>query len=348
MTTWCSVWKVIYILSVFNNVNSSDDVKYVINYPVKLLQPVTGVSFTGEVAENHLTCFGNQDFRPATYLEGMYCLSGAAWIYPLYSCQSLWGSRSVSVSVEGSVEIYRMEKLPRESAHVMLNASHWLHLDSPRGLFAREIVNVDASPVYLCVRSNDWQDRFNSSQFTLQFRPAYIRGRDREATMREMLSMAVFLLGLSVAWLRPLLKAHWVASLAFSHGLNVFIAVVSFSATILLLTPFVLTRRNRDRARYAYKLYFSFMQVRPLRHGTSCLGRYVSDPPLTARGGGGNSLSTRLAALPRPVLFLSAGVRGLRGLLRRLSVHWLRQGAQKRPAAGNVATAGGRGGCCAL
>jgi hypothetical protein len=188
-------------------------------------------------------------------------MSGATWIYSLYSCQSLWGSRSVSVSVEGSVEIFRMEKLPRESSHTLLNASHWLHLDSPRGSYAHEIVNVEATPVYLCVRSNDWQDQYNHSRFSLHFRPAYVRGRDRASSMRKMLSEASFLLGMSVSWLCPLLKAYWAASFSYVYGLNVFIAIVSISIITLLLTPFVLTRKNRDLARYSYKLYFSSVKV---------------------------------------------------------------------------------------
>lgn len=251
-------WYMYLALSV---VHTADCVNFVVNYPVKLLQPVTGTSFSGDVDKHYLTCFGNQDYRPATFLEGIYCMSGATWIYPLYSCQSLWGSRSVSVSVDGSVEIFRMEKLPRESSHTYLNASHWLHLDSKRGTYSHEIVNVEATPVYLCVRSNDWQDQHNHSRFALHFRSAYIRGRDRTACIRKMLSEASFLLGMSVSWLCPLLKAYWAATFSYQYGLNIFIAIVSLSVTTLLLTPFVLTRKNREIARYSYKLYFSFIKV---------------------------------------------------------------------------------------
>eukprot|EP00602_Paraphysomonas_sp_CaronLab_P005491 CAMPEP_0185023266 /NCGR_PEP_ID=MMETSP1103-20130426/5950_1 /TAXON_ID=36769 /ORGANISM="Paraphysomonas bandaiensis, Strain Caron Lab Isolate" /LENGTH=784 /DNA_ID=CAMNT_0027555771 /DNA_START=208 /DNA_END=2562 /DNA_ORIENTATION=+ len=190
----------------------------------------------------------------------MYCMSGLDRIYPLYHCHSLWGSRSVSVEVQGSVEILRMKQLPRETSQIFHNSSYWLHLNSPSGSIARDVVHVAAEPVYLCARSNDWREPAPNASISLRFRPAYTRARDREVSARKMFFQAVLLLGMSVSWLCPYLKASWIAYFAYSRGLNVFILVACLSACTLLLTPFILTRRNRDRVRESYRLYFSSLR----------------------------------------------------------------------------------------
>jgi hypothetical protein len=253
----------------------TSDVNQLVQYPVKLLPPVTGHSFSSNISHlDGLLCFGNQDYRPATYLESLYCIIGLDRLYDqLYSCHSLWGSRSVSISVEGSVEFLQTSQLPRESDQ-MLNVTHWLHLSSnsyysphhrhqhrhQQPATTQEIKLVDADLFYLCARCNDWQ-RETTATFSLKLRPAFTRAKARGVCFRKMIFGGLYLLGLSIPGLSPLLKAGWATHYVFLHGLNVFILLTVMSLATLLTTPFVLTKKNRSSVRRAYKHFFSTLKV---------------------------------------------------------------------------------------
>jgi hypothetical protein len=257
----------------------ASEVNQLVQYPVKLLPPVTGHYFSSNISHyDGLLCFGNQDYRPATYLESLYCIIGLNRLYSqIYSCHSIWGSRSVSISVEGSVEFLKTTRLPRESDQ-MLNVTHWLHLnsdsyhshrqpspqqssDQPAG--SHEIKHVDADPFYLCARCNDWQ-KSATAKFSLKLRPAFTRAKAKAVCLRKMVFGALYLLGLSLPGLSPLLKTGWATYYVFLNGLHVFILLTSISIVTLLLTPFILTKKNRSSVRHAYRLFFSTLKVRSL------------------------------------------------------------------------------------
>lgn len=287
------------------------EVKLLVKYPIKLLPPVTGSSFFGNFTNSesdNYYCFGNQDYHPTTYLESLYCLLSLNKLYPsLYSCYSIWGSRSVSITVQGSMEFIQLQQLPRENNLQLLNGTYWLYLnsldsyyyshhelDSPVPTAAsevgptlsvneekpthysphfyynntllrhsvHEIKHVDAVPIYLCGRCNNWQKESTTlTKFSLKLRPAFIRARSRAICLRKLIFGALYLFGLSISWLSPLLKAGWAAFFAFSNGLHVFILLVTISIVTLLFTPFILTKKNRSYVRHAYQLFFSTVKV---------------------------------------------------------------------------------------
>lgn len=103
-----------FILITFQSALSQ--IEWTINYPVKLMLPVTGSVFSGEFTNHQITCFGNQDYREATFIETITCLVGFigegantnSFVSNRFGCYGIWGSRSVSVSVNGSIELLRV------------------------------------------------------------------------------------------------------------------------------------------------------------------------------------------------------------------------------------------------
>lgn len=286
-------------LSLLPVINS--EINFLLQYPVKLLPPVTGNSFSGNLTTSDgFYCFGNQDYHPPTYLESLWCLTNLnRFLSPSRSssCHSLWGSRSVSISVIGSVEFVQTIQLPRESLQ-MLNVTYWLHLNSdlthhhhhsptltnnslqsPTGMTnsheklhelirqeeeelqeVNEIKLIDAAPFYLCARNNHWQ-KFIDARFSLRLRPAFIRVRSKAICLRKLVFGGLYLFGLSISWLSPILKTSWVTYYAFMNGLHIFILLVTISIVTLLSTPFILTKQNRSYVRHAYRLFFSTVKV---------------------------------------------------------------------------------------
>jgi hypothetical protein len=269
----------IFLLSL-SPINS--EINFLLQYPVKLLPPVTGNSFSGNLtASDSFYCFGNQDYHPPTYLESLWCLSNLNRVlFPSKSsCHSLWGSRSVTISVSGSVEFVQTQQLPRESLQ-MLNVTYWLHLNSDIShhyqsqshIFSEqeqqlvsvsEIKQIDALPFYLCARNNHWQKSIEG-KFSLKLRPAFIRVRSKAICLRKLVFGGLYLIGLSISWLSPLLKTSWATYYAFMNGLQIFILLVTISIVTLLSTPFILTKQNRTYVRHAYQLFFSTGKVCPL------------------------------------------------------------------------------------
>ena len=87
------------------------------HYPLMHMEPVIGNYFSGNVTSNTLTCFGNRDVEECSYLHTFMCMLpgvrvlASSWV----QCDSLWGSRSVVVQVQGNVEFLQMSALPEES-----------------------------------------------------------------------------------------------------------------------------------------------------------------------------------------------------------------------------------------
>jgi hypothetical protein len=267
------------LLALLSISSINSEINFLLQYPVKLLPPVTGNSFSGNLTTSDgFYCFGNQDYHPPTYLESLWCLTNLNRIlYPSKSsCHSLWGSRSVSISVIGSVEFVQTKQLPRESLQ-MLNVTYWLHLNSDIShhhqsqtltqsyqqealISVNEIKQIDALPFYLCARNNHWQKSIEG-RFSLKLRPAFIRVRSKAICLRKLVFGGLYLVGLSISWLSPILKTSWATYYAFMNGLHVFILLVTISIVTLLSTPFILTKQNRSYVRHAYQLFFSTVKV---------------------------------------------------------------------------------------
>jgi hypothetical protein len=80
-----------------------------LSYPLRLLQPITGTHFSGEADSNSLTCFGNRDYPAPTLFETMLCLLGGD---SGGRCHGVWGTRTVHIATNGSIELLRLSRLP--------------------------------------------------------------------------------------------------------------------------------------------------------------------------------------------------------------------------------------------
>jgi hypothetical protein len=239
-----------YIFSfsvIFCLINLVDgDIEMSIRYPVKLMLPVTGSVFNGVAEKDYITCFGNQDYMDLSFIEALGCLTGILSDGSRYGCYGLWGSRMVSVSVDDSIEFYRLHKLPREitTNPVILNATHWLHLNADiGGVVSMEMKQADAGPLYLCARSNNWKKTNTKSNFNVIFRSAYIRQDDRENTLKGMILLIILICNMSIVWLFPYITSIWSFVMGYYYGLNIFILLFSISIMTLFLTPFIITKR---------------------------------------------------------------------------------------------------------
>ena len=234
-----------------------------ISYPVDLLG-LGSDTYSGNLTQDKLTCFGNRDYGVPTYRETILCMLRI----PMgLDCNSIWGSRSVLVEAIGSVEILKLNRLPAGSVfneYISLNATRWLELPSTSStIFQREIKHVPAEPIYLCARSNDWTGA--SASFSITFRPAFVRERDRQLCHSKTLIHVLLVIAMSSAWLLPYLVAAVVATLSFNHGIKIMLAILFFSCSILTLAPFMLTKKNRHVARLYLKYFFTRIQAEETR-----------------------------------------------------------------------------------
>lgn len=254
----------------FNSVTPrSHQRKVHVSYPVVLLPPVVGNSFTANVTQDKLTCFGNRDYAEPNYSETLLCILPVPPLRSLLrSCESLWGSRSVVVEAWGSVEFLKTNRLPQESLDdddfITLNVTRWMELMAPSPWeHQRELKQVPAEPLYLCARSNDWSGA--DARFSITFRPGYLREKDFELCMTKTLLHIAIMLSVSSAWLLPYLAALVMAAVAYSLGMNKFIMTLSFSGLIVCLTPLMLTRKNRHLARLYLRYFFTRIQAEETR-----------------------------------------------------------------------------------
>jgi hypothetical protein len=134
-----------------------------LHYPIELLAPVVGSHFEGTVQPDRLTCFSNRDYSPPTYKDTLLCMLSI----PGVTCTSVWGSRGVVVDVlpTGAAEFFKVNRLPPESQTeeylIHLNATRWLELSSDTQN-TREIMQIPAEPIFLCVRSNQWTGKHSN------------------------------------------------------------------------------------------------------------------------------------------------------------------------------------------
>ena len=233
--------------------------KVLVNYPIELMQPVTGSSFDGIVVRDVLTCFGNRDYGVPNFFETLGCM-----IYlPGFSCIAIWGSRSVLVTVDGSAEFLRVHRLPRESVaapYTHLAVTRWLQVVSTSNKKQKEVKRVPVEPLYLCARCNDWRKNATAN-ISVEFRPMYLRERDRSRYVFKMLLHMGILFALSSLSLMPYLVALVCGAFAYLYGMNHLLASVAVSCCVVLFTPLMLTRKNRHITRNYFRNLFTRIQV---------------------------------------------------------------------------------------
>ena len=264
------------------------------HYPLEHMEPVIGNYFSGNVTSNTLTCFGNRDVEECSYLHTFVCMLpgmrvlASNWV----QCDSLWGSRSVVVQVQGNVEFLQMSDLPEESgdkkkkkerqltstASIIkeielsllgaspLKATRWLEIQSVMHsdrAWKKEIKHVPSEPFYLCARSNDWQG--SDSRLRVEFRPTYLREQDYNWVIKKTLVHISLVVAVSSLWLLPYIAALVVCIVTYIMGFDYYLATMVFSGVVVCLTPLMLTRKNRHLAKLYLRYFFQKNQAKEVR-----------------------------------------------------------------------------------
>lgn len=216
---------------------------------------------------DRLRCLSNRDYSSPTYRSTITCLidSLVPTVFGSINCDNIWGTRSVQVEAEGSIEVFKMTRFPEESnfnEYIAVNATRWLELSQSDGKAPTQDMTkfVPAEPVYLCVRANEWSGAAHST-FEIKFHKALIRRGDKLKCRQYILIHAVFILLCASMYLLPY-------ALALSLGINVYYLGMKLYTTILLLSilvlffcPLMLTNHNRYMARLYFKYFFTRSQA---------------------------------------------------------------------------------------
>jgi hypothetical protein len=255
--------------------------KVTITYPIEWIGSLSDSHFTSSnVTANTLTCFGNEDFAPPTYAQGFVCFIQSyvpfvditrMWDY---DCNSIWGSRSVIVETVGSIEFFKLPRIPKslrsinilDSAHtpVTLKVSRWLdHAALYQHTENREAKLIPAEPIYLCARSTAWDSKLSvskdgqvtPSRFNVQFRSGHIRDNDRRKCSHSVIVHIMLLIAFSNVYLLPYIISPVVAVYMYLHGLKIVLICCAISGSIVCLAPIMLKAKNRHLAGH-YLAYF--------------------------------------------------------------------------------------------
>ena len=265
----------IILPSVVSSVGSSNKQRKIhLLYPVNILgRNETGV-YEGTAQRNQLTCLGHDDLPDPTFMEIMGCMV----FLPLSDCSLVWGSRTVFVSGMGSVEFLRVpyRSLPQVSNSgdtngidvglLSLQGTRWLEMiGSGLGADNKETRQVPAEPIALCMRSNSWRMHEDLASFKLEFRPTYIRERDRLAGLKKLLGHIALTIAASSVFLLPYLLSAIVTTIAYSYGLKHYMAILLFCSGVVMLTPMMFTRKNRHLAKLYINHFFTRVQAEETR-----------------------------------------------------------------------------------
>lgn len=251
-------------------------------YPLEHMHPVIGSYFAGNVSSDTLTCFGNNDVEECSYMHTFICMVPGlrSVAQNLVRCDSLWGSRSVVVEVQGSVEFLRVGKLPEENnefrgaqsisstnilSSTLLTATRWLEIQSVGRSYVwkKEIKHIPSEPFYLCARSNHWQR--GESSMRIEFRPSYFRENDYNWVIKKTLVHISLVVAVSSMWLLPYIAAMVTSVMVYIHGFDYYLIFLVFSGSVVCLTPFMFTKRNRHLAKLYLRYFFQRKQAREVR-----------------------------------------------------------------------------------
>jgi len=222
------------------------------SYDIDILSsmPENKDRFLGTAGRDNLLCFKNEVSHSPAYIETIGCMIHL----PYMNCESLWGSKQIILDVNGSVEFYRVNNLPLEEVS-SINATRWLQVVDNK----REVKHIAAEPVYICSRSISFGATISS--FEVNFRPVFIREKDRFQTLTKIGVHCGLIAAVSSIWLLPYLISFATASFVYTHGIKYLLLILFFCCNIALLTPLMLTKKNRHIARLYLKYFFTRVQV---------------------------------------------------------------------------------------
>ena len=256
---------VICVQSTNSNQFSKEKPEIDVKYPVSHLIPTIGSHHKSELTQDSMVCFGNRDFQKPSYKDTFMCMLPLPEMLLRYAqCDSIWGSRSVVVTVHGRVEFLQVPRLPQEADEVELRGKRWLNLQSLTAeTEQREIKHIPAEPFYLCARSIDW--RGGNSSFQMEFRPVYLRKRDFNLCTQKILLHLLLVAAVSSLWFVPYIASFVLCVFAYTHGMHRFMVALGFSSAVVCFAPLMLTTRNRQQARLYIDYFFGRRQARETR-----------------------------------------------------------------------------------
>lgn len=249
----------------YNSVNAIKAKKIHIYYPIEHITNNNGnSSFQGVAKKEKLTCFGNEDYN-APNLNGLFtCLIHLS--FPFISnynneCYSIWGSRLVDISVSGSVEFFRLSRLPLETYDeipISLFLIRWFEINSLTiDTYKSETIQIAAEPTYICARENEWIKSNNKSNFSVIFHNGFIRQKDQFICLIKTFIHILIIICFSSVWFLPYLASAICGYLSYIHGIKVFVVLSVLCISIVLLSPLMLTKKNRHLSKLYISYFFS-------------------------------------------------------------------------------------------
>ncbi|RYG67069.1 hypothetical protein EON64_08280 [archaeon] len=235
---------------------------------IQVTEPDTELSL--QLTNDKLICIVDEAVPPLSYVGAFMCiLPMPSWM--LGNCDQVFGSRSLVLDVQGSVEIIRVSHKPvvdPVSGWAVVNASRWLHFgtddDADPSEHRRELAHLPAEPTYLCARSDDWTER-RVAHLRLQLRHVFSRESDRQRWVERLGWHSLLLALLCSPFALPYLVAAAVAVFVFQHGLHKIMVLGALSGGVLCLTPLMLTQDRRHLARHYLNYFFTRVQLEETR-----------------------------------------------------------------------------------
>ena len=270
--TYFSIMKFYFYLCVFCFVKAlkqnSFKRKIQLLYPVELLAPVIGNGFRGEANRDILSCFGNRDFGPPTHLDALICMIQTSIpTLNIRECSNVFGLRQVRVSTVGNIEVFKVAKLPEEISYhsqeiSIINATRFAELAHSRPGVHQEVTKmIPAEPLYLCVRSIDWNNNHanSSSSFSIEF--GEVNPRDSASRIKfrnlSLLHLLYITIVTSSIFLLPYLISLLTAVYVFNRGMKLFVSAFVLSVAVVGLGPLMLTAKNRHLAWHYVRYFFT-------------------------------------------------------------------------------------------
>lgn len=238
-----------------------------LRYPVKALFSQHVQDYSANVTGDTLVCFRNIEHALPTVVQTAFCL--VPFNLPKVNCAPVWGSRTLVVRHTGDMEFLKVSdhapelflSLPEPLTVV---GTRWMEFQSIKDNWldpnwivdeygGRHMTQIAVEPITICARSTNPYGE--TSYFHASFRNVYTRERDRRQAVAKLGYHILLLLLASSIWFLPYLVAFVVAIYAYLHGLKIIMALLGTGTAVLCLTPFMLTKKNRQLA-YAYLNYY--------------------------------------------------------------------------------------------
>ena len=266
------------LLLLIGSINALPKHPILFSYPIRLIEmiPETGLS----VGQDEMACFRSDPMKSQSIsiLNSFLCLFP---FYPSQSCFAIWGSRSLLIRVVGEVEFIVPSSFSSSSSetvsfsgirllqlgdgnhehihaeHLSLPTHHYHYGSFPQN-YVQEIIQVPSEPITVCARSLLSE---KNSSFSVTFKNNFLRDKDRSNFHEHFLYHLLMLVTISSIWLLPYLIAFIVFVLAFLHAMKYLLVLLTIGTTIIALTPFMFTKRNRQLTSLYFHYFFRSSQL---------------------------------------------------------------------------------------